>query len=129
MSTFPVRSPFPKSVPSTRCAPAISPSSAVATAVPRSLCGWTERMAASRRVQVRADHSRRSAYPFGGQRSTVGGGLRMIGASRAGGEAALDLREAELEQQREEPALAVRVHGVDERLVAVAQVGRAPDRR
>ena len=48
---------------------------------------------------------------------------------RGGGEADLDLREAELEQQREEPALAVRVHGVDERLVAVAQVGRAPDRR
>src|SRR5437588_105392 len=48
---------------------------------------------------------------------------------RRGGEADLDLRKAELEQQREEPALAVRVHGIDERLVAVAQVGRAPDRR
>ena len=39
-STLPVRSPFPNRQPSTRSAPAISPSSAVATAVPRSLCGW-----------------------------------------------------------------------------------------
>ena len=36
-----MRSPLPNSVPSTRSAPAISPSSAVATAVPRSLCGCT----------------------------------------------------------------------------------------
>ena len=47
-STFPVRSPLPNRQPSTRSAPAISPSSAVATAVPRSLCGWTERIAPSR---------------------------------------------------------------------------------
>ena len=39
-----MRSPLPNSVPSTRSAPAISPSSAVATAVPRSLCGCTERI-------------------------------------------------------------------------------------
>ena len=39
MSTLPVRSPLPNSVPSTRSAPAISASSAAATAVPRSLCG------------------------------------------------------------------------------------------
>ena len=39
-STLPVRSPFPNSDPSTRSPPAISASSAVATAVPRSLCGW-----------------------------------------------------------------------------------------
>ncbi len=46
-----------------------------------------------------------------------------------GGEADLDLLEAELDEQREEAALALRVHRVDERLIAVAQVGRAPDRR
>ena len=40
----------------------------------------------------------------------------------------LDLGDAEGEQQREEPPLARAVHRVDERLVAVAKVGRAPDR-
>ena len=55
MSTLPVRSPLPKSVPSTRSAPAISPISAVATAVPRSLCGCTERIAASRYEKWRAE--------------------------------------------------------------------------
>ena len=44
-------------------------------------------------------------------------------------EADLDLLEAELEEQVEEPLLPRRVHRVDERLVPVAQVGRAPDRR
>jgi hypothetical protein len=38
-STLPVRSPLPNRQPSTRSAPAIRPSSAAATAVPRSLCG------------------------------------------------------------------------------------------
>ena len=42
MSTLPVRSPLPNSVPSTRSAPAITASSAAATAVPRSLCGCTD---------------------------------------------------------------------------------------
>ena len=38
-STLPVRSPFPKRVPSTRWAPPICANSAAATAHPRSLCG------------------------------------------------------------------------------------------
>ena len=38
MSRLPVRSPLPKSVPSTRSAPASKPSSVAATPVPRSLC-------------------------------------------------------------------------------------------
>lgn len=37
MSTFPVRSPLPKRVPSTRSAPAKRASSVAATPVPRSL--------------------------------------------------------------------------------------------
>ena len=42
-STLPVRSPLPNSVPSTRSAPAITPSSAAATAQPRSLWGCSDR--------------------------------------------------------------------------------------
>jgi hypothetical protein len=42
MSTLPVRSPLPNRQPSTRSAPAISASSAVAVPVPRSLCGCAE---------------------------------------------------------------------------------------
>ena len=41
-STLPVRSPFPKRVPSTRSAPAINPNSVAATAVPLSLWGCKE---------------------------------------------------------------------------------------
>ncbi len=71
-----------------------------------------------------------------GDRHAVGNQLLLderaheveVGLGR-GGEPDLDLLEAEVEQQREEPALAVRVHRVDEGLVAVAEVGRAPDRR
>jgi hypothetical protein len=44
-------------------------------------------------------------------------------------EADLDLLVAHLDQQLEHPQLAVGVHRVDERLVAVAQVDRAPARR
>jgi len=83
-STFPVRSPLPNSVPSTRSPPAISPSSAVATAVPRSLCGCTERMIESRCEKLRANHSIRSAYTFGGKCSTVVGRLTIIFASGVG---------------------------------------------
>jgi hypothetical protein len=43
-------------------------------------------------------------------------------------EADLDLLEPELDEQVEEAPLARCVHRVDERLVSVAQVGRAPDR-
>ncbi len=44
-------------------------------------------------------------------------------------EADLDLLDAEPDEQVEHRLLARRVHRLDERLVAVAQVGRAPDRR
>ena len=45
-----------------------------------------------------------------------------------GGEADLDLLEAHLHERVEHAPLAVRVHRVDQRLVAVAQVDRAPQR-
>ena len=48
---------------------------------------------------------------------------------RRGREADLDLLEAHRHQGLEHAQLAGRVHGVDEGLVAVAQVDRAPDRR
>ena len=48
---------------------------------------------------------------------------------RGGREADLDLLVAELEQEVEHLPLALGVHRVDERLVPVAQVGRAPARR
>ena len=44
-------------------------------------------------------------------------------------EADLDLLEADAEQEVEEPLLAGAVHGIDQRLVAVAKVDGAPDRR
>ena len=77
MSTLPVRSPLPKSVPSTRSAPAISASSVAATAAPRSLWGCTESSIASRRETLRENHSIRSAYTFGVDISTVAGRLRI----------------------------------------------------
>src|SRR5690554_5746062 len=43
-------------------------------------------------------------------------------------EANLDLLEAHVEQQREHACLAVMAHGINQRLVAVAQIDRAPDR-
>ena len=48
---------------------------------------------------------------------------------RGRGEADLDLLEAQLDQQVEHAALALGPHGIDERLVAVAQVDAAPDGR
>ena len=48
---------------------------------------------------------------------------------RGRGEADLDLLEAHPAQQLEHAPLALRPHGLDQRLVAVAQVDRAPDRR
>jgi hypothetical protein len=47
----------------------------------------------------------------------------------ADGKADLDFLEAHVEQQLEHARLAVVAHRVDQRLVAVAQVDRAPDRR
>ena len=61
MSTLPVRSPLPNSVPSTRSAPASTASSAAATAVPRSLWGWRLRTIESRCAMVRPNHSMTSA--------------------------------------------------------------------
>ena len=61
MSTLPVRSPLPNSVPSTRSAPASTASSAAATAVPRSLCGCRLSTMASRSLMVRPNHSITSA--------------------------------------------------------------------
>src|SRR5207302_2814455 len=48
---------------------------------------------------------------------------------RSGGKANFDLLEAELDQKIEHAALALGTHGLDERLVAVAQIDAAPDRR
>jgi hypothetical protein len=48
---------------------------------------------------------------------------------RSGREADLDLLEAHLAEQLEHARLAVGVHRLDQRLVAVAQIDRAPDRR
>src|SRR5207249_6494073 len=46
---------------------------------------------------------------------------------RGGGEADLDLVEAQLDEQLEQAALAPAVHRIHKRLVAVAQIGGAPD--
>ncbi|MCY1508010.1 hypothetical protein D9M68_423080 [compost metagenome] len=48
---------------------------------------------------------------------------------RGRGEADLDFLEAHVEQQLEHAGLAIVTHRVDQRLVTVAQVNRAPDRR
>ena len=84
MSTLPVRSPLPNSVPSTRSAPASTASSAAATAVPRSLCGCRLSTMASRFLTVRPNHSMTSAYTLGLYISTVAGRLRIIGRSGVG---------------------------------------------
>ena len=56
-STLPVRSPLPNRVPSTRSAPAITPNSAAATAVPLSLWGWSDKTMLSRSLMLRWNHS------------------------------------------------------------------------
>jgi hypothetical protein len=48
---------------------------------------------------------------------------------RGGGKPNLDFLEAELQQQVEHAALALRPHRLDQRLIAVAQIDRAPARR
>src|SRR5690606_41770042 len=48
---------------------------------------------------------------------------------RGGRETDLDFLEADLAQGSEHPQLALGVHGLDQRLVAVTQVDAAPDRR
>ena len=84
MSTLPVRSPLPKSVPSTLSAPAISASSVAATPSPLSLWGCSEIIAQSRFLMWRQKYSIWSAYPFGVEHSTVEGRLRIIGFSGVG---------------------------------------------
>ncbi len=79
--TLPVRSPLPNKVPSTRSAPASRASSADATAVPRSLCGCTDRTTASRRSRLRCIHSTWSAKTCGEWVSTVVGRFSVSGRS------------------------------------------------
>ena len=83
-STLPVRSPLPNSVPSTRSAPAITPNSAAATAVPRSLCGCSESVMQSRDFTFRWNHSIWSPYTLAVAISTVAGRLRMTGRALVG---------------------------------------------
>ena len=52
-----VLSVHPNNVPSTRSAPAMTPSSVAATPVPRSLCGCSDRMILSRSRMLRENHS------------------------------------------------------------------------
>ena len=87
-STLPVRSPLPKRQPSTLVAPASWPSSAAATAQPRSLWGWRDTMTLSL-GKVRWKISTWSAKVFGVHISTVAGRLRMIGTSMVGSHASL----------------------------------------
>ncbi len=82
--TLPVRSPLPNRQPSTRSAPAITASSASATAVPRSLWVCTDRQTFSRRLNWRLIHSIWSAYTLGVDRSTVQGRLKMISRPGSG---------------------------------------------
>ena len=77
MSTFPVRSPLPNRVASTRSAPANRPISAVATPQPRSLWGCREMMALSRPGIFLQKYSSISANWLGIQFSTVVGRFRM----------------------------------------------------
>ncbi len=48
---------------------------------------------------------------------------------RSGRKADFDFRKTHIDQQAEHALLAVVAHRVDQRLIAVAQVDRAPDRR
>ena len=73
MSTLPVRSPFPKRVPSTRSAPARSASSVSATPVPRSLWGWRLIVTCSRYFKFLSINSTWDAYTWGKLISTVTG--------------------------------------------------------
>ena len=67
-----------------RSAPAMKPSSAAATAVPRSLCGCSDSTIESRRARWRDIHSMASAYTFGVAISTVAGRLMMTLRSGVG---------------------------------------------
>jgi len=84
ISMLPVRSPLPSSVPSTRSAPAMTASSAAATAPPRSLWVCTDRITLPRRLIWVAKYSTWSAKQFGVATSTVAGRLMMQGRSGVG---------------------------------------------
>ena len=73
MSTLPVLSPLPNSVPSIRSAPANIESSAVATPHPLSLCGCTEIVTASRYLRFLSIYSICVANTCGIAFSTVAG--------------------------------------------------------
>ena len=69
------------------CAPA------AATAVPRSLCGWTESSTRSRSGTVRPNHSMTSAYTLGVYTSTVDGRLTTIFRSGVGSMTSMTARQ------------------------------------
>ena len=83
-STLPVRSPCPSRHPSTRSAPASNASSAAATPVPRSLCGWTDSAMWPRLDRFVDIHSIWSANTLGVARSTVAGRFSTISRSSSG---------------------------------------------
>ena len=84
ISILPVRSPLPIRVPSTRSAPARTPSSAAATAQPRSLWVCREISRLSRLLTWSQNHSIWSAYTLGVLISTVAGRLMITGFSGVG---------------------------------------------
>jgi hypothetical protein len=55
--------------------------------------------------------------------------MKSNSVAPAEGEADLDLLDADLADQVEEAGLLLAVHRIDQRLVAVAQIGREPARR
>ncbi len=96
MSRFPVRSPLPNSVPSTRSAPASNPSSVAATPVQRSLCVCRLTMSESRFLMFRQIHSIWSAYTLGVATSTVSGRFRIIFRSGVGCQTSITASETSL---------------------------------
>ena len=77
MSRFPVRSPCPNNVPSTRSPPAISAISVAAMAHPWSLWACRLIVVSSCWVYFELKTSIMSAYWYGGRRSTVAGRFSM----------------------------------------------------
>ncbi len=89
MSRFPVRSPLPNKVPSTRSAPAIRPSSVAATPVPLSLWVCRLMIARSRCLMCPQNHSTWSAWTLGVHHSTVFGRFRIILSTAVGPQASI----------------------------------------
>src|SRR5438445_437493 len=108
ISTLPVRSPLPKSVPSPRSAPAIKARAAHAVhAAPDQFVA---------RLGQYLD-----GHVLGNQLLVDEGADEIEIGLRGRGEADLDLLEAHAHEGVEEAALTLRPHGLDQRLVAVAQ--------